>query len=120
MVGALVAAKAVLILENIPLFKSKTQPAIVEILLRTLLYMAGIFILMVLEKSIETRHEYGGFMNAMKNLIGSEDGNHLLVNTICVFGALFFFNLGSVIKDHLGVGGFLKILTSPMPLKNKR
>ena len=118
-VGSLVAAKAVLILENVPLFKSKTQPAIVAILLRTLLYLAGVFVILVLEKSFEARDEYGGFINALKNLASSVDSYHIWVNIICIFGALFFYNLGSVLNDHLGEGGFRKILLSPLPEKKK-
>jgi hypothetical protein len=39
---------------------------------------------------------------------------HIVVNVICKFGALFFFNLGSVIKGRLGKGGFREILISPV------
>ena len=68
-VGALIAAKVVLILENVPLGSwAKRQPAIAEVIFRTMLYLAGVFVVMILEKSFEARHEYGGFINAMKSL----------------------------------------------------
>ena len=118
-VGALVAAKAVLILENVPLSGKKPSPAIVEILLRTILYMAGVFVILVLEKSIEARHEYGGFFPALKGLAGSADRYHIWVNIICMFGAIFFFNLGSVTKAYLGETSIWKMLRAPVPEKKK-
>lgn len=116
-VGALVAAKAVLLLENVPLTGSKPNPAIVEVLLRTILYMVGVFIILVLEKSIEARHEYGGFVPAFKGLAGSADHYHIWVNIICMFGAIFFFNLGSVVRAYLGESSIWKMLLSPIPVK---
>ena len=118
-VGALVAAKSVLLLENIPITGSKAPPVIVEVLLRTILYMAGVFVILVLEKSIEARHEYGGFLPALKGLAGSADRYHIWVNIICMFGAIFFFNLGSVTKAYLGEGGLWKILLAPVLKKKK-
>lgn len=112
-VGALIAAKSVLILEHVPLGVNN-KPAIVDILLRTLLYLAGITIILVLERGIEGRHEYGGFVNAIKNLSKSADLYHIAVDVICVFGALFFYNLGSVIRGRLGKGGLLKMMISPI------
>lgn len=112
-VGALIAAKSVLILEHVPLGVNN-KPAIVDILLRTFLYLAGVAVILILEHALESRHEYGGFLNALKNLTKSADIYHVLVNVICVFWALFFYNLGSVIKGRLGKGGLLKMMISPI------
>ncbi len=112
-VGALIAAKAVLILEHVPLGVNN-KPAIVDILLRTFLYLAGVSVILILEHAIEARHKYGGFLNALKNLTKSADLYHILVTLICVFGALFFYNLGSVIRGRLGKGGLWEMIISPV------
>lgn len=112
--AALVAAKAVLILENVRIVGTSRQSALVVLIKRTLLYLAGIFVILVFEKIFETRNEYGGLINAFKNLAGNVDGYHILVNIICVFGALFFFNTWTVIKKYLGEGGMRKIMLSPI------
>ncbi len=112
-VGALIAAKAVLILEHVPLGVND-KPAIVEILLRTFLYLAGITIILILEHAMEASHEYGGFVNAIKNLTKNANSYHIIVNVICVFGALFFYNLGSVVRGRLGKGGLWDIMISPV------
>lgn len=119
-VGALVAAKVVLILENVSLGSwAKNSPSIVDILIRTFMYLVGIFIVMVLEKAFESRHEYGGFINALKVLSSHKEFYHIFVNTICVFGALLGFNLYSVIKKHYGENWMSKILSTPTPIDKK-
>jgi len=85
-----------------------------EVLLRTFLYLIGVAIILILEQAFEGRHEFGGFLNALKNLSKSADVNHILVNIICVFGALFFYNLGSLIVVHMGKGEFWKMINSPV------
>jgi hypothetical protein len=112
-VGALIAAKAVLILEHVPL-GVKNKPAIVDILLRTFLYLAGVAVILILEHALEARHEYGGFLNALKNITKSANIYHVLVTVICVFGAMFFYNLGSVIIGRLGKGKLWEMMMSPV------
>lgn len=120
LIGALIAAKVVLILNNVPFSSwTKRQPAIIGILLRTLLYLAGIFIVMILEKSFEGRHEYGGFFNALKGISDQTEFYHVLVNTICIFGALLGFNIWSVVTKQLGEGWLWKILSLPVSFNNK-
>jgi hypothetical protein len=119
-VGALVVAKVVLIMEYIPIPFTKGKPAYLDIISRTLIYLAGVVIILVLEKSIEARHEYGGVMNAFKNLKTDADKYHIWVNTISVCGALLFYNIWSVVKKHFGKGIFRKLMFSPIPMKAER
>jgi len=120
LVASLIGAKVVLILQNMPIGpKSAKIPAWFEILLRTLLYLMGVFVIMVLEQGIEARHEYGGVTNAVAVLFEKANFYHILTNTICVFGALLGLNLWSVLQVYLGEGGFQKILISPIPEEKK-
>ncbi len=119
LVSALVIAKVVLLLEFIPLPFTKDKPAWVEVTIRTFLYLAGVFLTMALEKSFEARHEYGGILEAFKNLSNQANEYHIWANTICVFGSLFIFNLWSVIKMNFGKGVFWKLMTSKIP-ENKK
>jgi len=117
LVGALVVAKTVLIMEGIPIRGKNNRAAWLIILKRTLMFMAGVFVILVLEKSIEGRHEYGGFLNALKSLPENADRFHILVNIVCIFGSILFFNLWWVLKKYLCKRGFLKILLDPVPEK---
>lgn len=112
LVSALVIAKVVLLLEYIPISFVKGKPAWVEVLFRTMFYLAGVFIILVLEKSFEERHEFGGFIEAVKNLVHQANYYHIWANTLCVFGALLVFNIWSVIKLTFGKGIFRKLMMS--------
>ena len=118
-VGALVVAKVVLILEYVRIPFTKSKPAWVEVVVRTLFYLAGVFVIMVLEKTFEARHEYGGMLRALQKMTESVDWYHVWVNIICVMGALLFFNIWTVVKMHYGVGMFRKMMTSPLPGNKK-
>lgn len=111
LIGALVLAKVVLILEHVPLGAwVKKQPVLVDVILRTLLYALGTFVVMLLEKSFESRHEQGGFVSALLNVFQHRDMPHIWANTICVTGALLFYNLLSALNHHLGSGGLARVL----------
>jgi len=113
-IGALIIAKVVLILEYVPIPFTENKAAWVRISLRTLLYLSGVFLVMVLEKSFEARNEYGGFIEALENLFVEANSYHVWVNTICVFGALLIFNLWSVIKKTYGKDVFRKLMMSKL------
>jgi len=114
LVGALICAKVVMILEYVPVPFTKTRPAWVEVLIRTLLYLIGVFIVLVLEKSFEARHEYGGLIEAFKNLKTLANDYHIYVNVICVFGALLGYNIWSVVKMKFGKGVFRNLMSTKL------
>lgn len=116
LVGALVLSKVVSILEHVSLGSwAKNRPAIFDVVIRTVLYSLGVFIVMVLEKSLEGRHEYGGFIESMKAGFEQADMYHVIANTICASGALLVYNMLSVIRRNLGEGGLLRIFLAPIP-----
>ncbi len=114
LIGALVLAKVVLILEHVPLGAwLRDRPVLFDVMLRTLLYAVGTLVVMLLEKAFESRHEQGGFGPALLNIFQHRDMPHLWANTICVTGALLFYNLLSVLNRHLGAGGLARVFLSP-------
>jgi hypothetical protein len=116
LIGALIVAKVVLVLENVPLEKwMGDRSALTHVLLRTGLYGLGILVVLLLEKAFEARHEYGGFFRALTQIIQHEDLPHVLAAAIGVTVALFVFNAMSIIRRHLGNRGLLRLLLSPLP-----
>ena len=114
LIGALILAKVVLILEHVPLGAwLRDKPVLVDVLLRTFLYAAGTLVVMLLEKAFESRHEQGGFGRALMNVFQHRDMPHVWANAICVSGALLFYNLLSVLNRHLGTGGLAGVFLSP-------
>jgi ABC-type dipeptide/oligopeptide/nickel transport system permease component len=68
---------------------------------------------MLLEKTFESRHEQGGFGPALMNVFQHRDMPHVWANTICLTGALLFYNLLAEINRRLGTGGLARMFLSP-------
>ena len=120
LVGALVLAKVVLVLEHVPLGAwIRTRPALVDVILRTALYALGVLVMLLLEKAFEGRHEHGGFGPALVSVFQHAEVHHVWVNTICLSGALLGYNALSVVRRHLGEGGLIRLFLSPLPEKSR-
>ena len=120
LVGTLVLSKVVLVLEHVPLGAwVQARPAWVDVVLRTALYTVGVAAVLFLERAIEGRHEHGGFLPSIAEEFRQTDSHHVLANLICVSGALFGFNVLSVIRRHLGEGGLLHLLMIPLPAEHE-
>lgn len=116
LIGALILAKVVLILEHVPLGAwLRARPAWMDIILRTALYSLGVVVVLLLEKGFEGRHEHGGFIPALRAVSQQTNANHILVNTIGLAGALLGYNMLSVVRRHLGRGGLARVFLSPLP-----
>ncbi len=112
--GALILAKVVIVLEYVPVGNWTRDKAVIwDVLLRTLLYSAGVFLVIVLEKSFEGRRLHGGFIPSLIFVFRSANMPHVWANVVCLSGALLGYNILSVLRNHLGRAGLIKIFTSP-------
>ena len=117
LIGSLILSKVVLILEHVPLGTwVRRQPAWMGVVLRTMLYGGGVVVVMLLEKGFEGRHDAGGFVGALSSLSHHADLPHLWANAICITAALLFYNIMSVVRQHLGKGALLRMMRLPLPL----
>lgn len=115
-IGALILGKTVLVLEHVPLGEwVRKQPALIDVLLRTVLYAGGVLVILILEKGFEGRDKYGGFELSLRTIWQHEDIYHLWTNIIVITGALLVYNILSVVRSHLGEGGLLRLLRLPRP-----
>jgi hypothetical protein len=116
LVGALILSKVVILLEHVSLGAwVRARPAWVDVLLRTILYSLGVALVLMIEKGIENRHAYGGFVQALQQLVHDENVHHVWANTVCISGALLGYNMLSVIQRQLGKGALTRIFFSPHP-----
>jgi len=116
LIGALLLAKVVLVLEHVSLGEwVRAQPAWVDVVLRTALYGFGVFILLLLEKAFEARHEYDGFSASLIAQFQHADTTHVWLNTICLSAALLSYNMLSVVRKRLGKGVLLRMFLTPLP-----
>jgi len=121
LVGALILAKVVLVLEHVSFGAwVRARPAWVDVLLRTVLYSAGVAVVLVLEHSLEERQEDGGFVRAVTEGFREAKVPHVLVNTISLSGALLVYNALAVVRRHLGEGGLRRVFLAPLPEKPGR
>jgi hypothetical protein len=116
LVGALVLAKVVLVLEYIPLGPwVRARPAWIDVMLRTAMYAGGVFLVLLLEKAFELRHDYESFGAAMAAVFQHADAKHVWLNTICLSAALLSYNMLSVVRKRLGKGALLQMFLVPLP-----
>lgn len=119
LIGALVVAKVVLLLENVKLgHLIDGRSGIVYIICRTLFYGAGVFFVLLLEKAFEARNEYGGFFNALKNVFQHRDILHTWATAGGVSAALFLFNFLFVVRCHIGEHALVGMFKGPLPRSN--
>ena len=116
LVGALVLSKVVLVLEHISLSAwVRAQPAWVDMILRTALYAAGVFLILLVEKAIEGRHGYGGFGLSLSAVFQHADIHHVWANAFGLSAGLLGYNVLSVVRRHLGAGGLRRLFLTPVP-----
>ena len=116
LIGVLVLAKVVLILEHVPLAAwVRSRPAWVDVVLRTLMYSFGVLVVLLIEKAFEGRREHGGLSPSLMSVFKHADVHHVWINTICLSGALLGYNILAVIRQHLGEGGLLRLFLTPTP-----
>ena len=114
LVGALIVAKVVLILEHVPLGSwVRRQPAWVDLIIRTMLYAAGVFVAMLIEKAFHGRHEYGGFGQSLVQVFQHADIHHVFAAAIGVTGGLLCFNIVSLLRRNVGDDALRRAFFSP-------
>jgi len=115
LVGALVLAKVVLVLKHVSLGDwIRSRPMLLDVVLRTLLYILGVFIVLLLKKGFEGRHEHGGFVPSLLSLFQRVDGYHVWANVICLSGALLVYNVVSVLRQYIGEGALIRVFLKPL------
>ena len=119
-VGVLVLAKVVLVLEHLSLGRwLGARPAWMHIVLRTILYALGVLVVMVIERGISERSEHGGFLGAIRSALHGASAPHLWINTLCITGALLGYNALSVIRLQLGEGSLSRLFLEPLPRERR-
>jgi hypothetical protein len=114
LVGALIVAKVVLLMEHVTLGQWIRNHAVaLEILLRTVLCTIGVALALLLERGFEARHEHGGFWNSVVWVFQHRDGRHVWADSIGVGAALLAYNTLRAIRRHLGEGRLHRVFLSP-------
>jgi hypothetical protein len=119
-VSAAVIAKVVLVLEHLPLGTwLPRQPAWVDVLVRTVLYTFGVFLLLLAEKMFEQRHEYSGLSANLAGAFATTNAAHAWATTLCVGWGLLVFNGLIIVHRRLGTAALVGFFTTPLPPEAK-
>ncbi len=112
-IGSLIMAKVIVLMELISLGKwVQGKPAIVDVILRTLLYTLGVAIVILLEKAFEKRHIVEGFGNMISYVFSHRDIYHVWATTIGASVSILIYNAFTVVKRVLGEKGLVKLFFS--------
>jgi hypothetical protein len=113
LVGALVTAKVVIILDKVPLTKwLQGSPGIIEVGARSALYTAAVLVVMLLEKAFESRAEYGGFTVALVNVFEHRDIPKVWATTIIVGLSFLAYNFFGVVRRAMGAKRMVELFLS--------
>ena len=119
LVGALLAAKAVLVLDETPLArKLERYRRIIAVAVRTLLYGLGTLLLGCIERFVEALHRVGTFEGALRDVADQANLYRLfawILGISLVFGIYFTW---SEINEHMGKGALWSLFFQPPQIAN--
>ena len=111
--AALLAGKVVIVLEKVPLGGwIRRQPAVIEVLLRSLVYVLGAFVVLMLEQGFHARHQAGGWLRGTWHVLENKDRNQLFASLIGVFVTMLIFNIFIIAHRSYGTWPLLRLYFS--------
>jgi hypothetical protein len=119
-IGALIAAKAVAIMDATPLINRFEQaPRYLSILYKTFIYTLAVVILGVIEHLLRAYHETKAIAPAFKSFIASENLYQFLAVMLCISIVFFIHNIFKELDIYLGRGNLSKFFFDVPELKSK-
>jgi multisubunit Na+/H+ antiporter MnhC subunit len=112
-IGALVVAKAVVLLENTS-FGNRFQHGslIAHAIWRSLVYTAVVFVVTLAEHLVEAYLDKGDLDTAVSELWASKDFDHFLAMNLCVALSFLLYNTFAEMDRRLGRGSIRRLLFS--------
>lgn len=103
-VGALIVAKAILVVEALPMSRWFSSRRMVQVLWKTLLYSVVVVLFKVLEEAIPLAAKHGGFMPGVRALYEEVSWPLLAVLILWIVGGLFAYSLAFELVRAIGPG----------------
>lgn len=113
-VGALIVAKAILIIEALPIVHLSSSRRIFQILWKTLLYGVVALLFRLVEELIPLVSKHGNLVSAIKAMQGDISWALFAVLALWIFGGLFFYALSSELVRAVGPDKIKEALFSGM------
>jgi hypothetical protein len=104
-IGALVAAKAVAIMDVTPLLNRFEQaPRYLRVLYKTFIYTFAVLIIALIERFFHAYHQTKGIISAFKYLIESGNIYHFTGVILCLLIVFLIHNIFKEMDNYLGKG----------------
>lgn len=101
-VGALIVAKAILLVDALPLSRLSSGKRMVQVLWKTVLYSAVTLLFRFAEELIPLVSAHGGVVPAARAMADEVSWPLFAVLSLWVFGGLFLYALASELVESLG------------------
>jgi hypothetical protein len=115
-VGALVAAKAVIIMDSTPLMRAcHKSVGYIRVLYRTAIYTIAVLFLGLLEHLFHAYRETGNFSDAVIKLFEGEKFYHLLGSVLGIGLVFMIYNILRLIEQTYGKGTIQRLFFGKAP-----
>jgi hypothetical protein len=109
-ISALVAAKAVAIMDMTPLLNRYAEsPRYIQVLYKTFLYTCAVFVIAVIENLFHAYKETKALGSAIELFLETRHFSHFLAVTLCISVIFLIHNIFQEIDNYLGKGNLTKL-----------
>jgi hypothetical protein len=112
-VGALVVAKAILLVEALPMSRLISARRVVQVLWKTLLYSIVVLLFRVMEEAIPLVSKHGGLASGVQAMFREVSWPLFAVVALWIIGGLFLYSLVSELVHAVGPDRVKKIFFGP-------
>jgi hypothetical protein len=106
LIGALVTAKVVVVLEKVPLHRMyRKWPVVADVLIRSAVYTIAVLVVLLIERAFDARAAHGGFAGALRNVLDHPDIHQIWATALCIGVAFIAFNAFAVLRREVGGRG---------------
>ncbi len=120
-IGAIVAAKAVMIMDMTPwMNRFEQSPRYIGILYKTFVYTLAVLTLGFIEHLFHAYRTTKAIVPAIASFLNSEHFSHFLAVTLCVSVVFLLHNIFKEIDNYLGKGTLARFFFDSPQLKLKR
>lgn len=112
-IGALIVAKAILVVEALPIPRFFSGRLAVQVLWKTLLYSTVVLLFRVVEEIIPLASKHGGLAPAAKAMYNEVSWPLFGVIALWIIGGLLIYSLASELVRDMGPDRFKEVLFGP-------
>lgn len=111
--GALIVAKAILVVEALPMSRLSSGSRMTQVIWKTLLYGLMVLLFRFVEELIPYASKHGSLVPAVQAMVGEVSWTLFTVLALWILGGLFLYCLASELVQAVGPDRIKAVLFSP-------